>query len=181
MLALVAATGALAPMACSEPLPDYGPPEPGGFTVMLPLDPDAEAMEPEGGVAPLVCDGGTPDCGVSWSGTLYPKLTGMWGCSNGGCHGDGTFKPTIAVGDASATYAALAGYTGTAITGSPYFGEPFVLPCSTDPTKSAFLCSVSAPTCGTALMPLAGTGATPLGAADLASIATWIACGAPNN
>jgi hypothetical protein len=52
---------------------------------------------------------------------------------------------------------------------------PYINPCSTDPTKSSFLCD-TLPTgaCGDT-MPL-GTGL-----ADAGTLATWIACGAPEN
>jgi hypothetical protein len=74
----------------------------------------------------------------------------------------------------SAFYDALANFT--TINSLPYFN-----PCSTDPTKSTFVCNTSTTgTCGTGVMPLlGGTGA--MTDAGLAEIATWVACGAPQN
>jgi len=175
LLAASVGLGAAVLEACSEPTTSFGSPEiPGQTNPELVPTPDAGAV-----VAP-VCDGGMPECGVSFAATLYPNLTGSWGCSHGGCHAAGGFPPTIESGDASATYEALSAYTMTSSQG-PYAGEPFVLPCSTSPMQSTFLCAVSAPTCGAQQMPLATNGAPPLGTADLASISTWIGCGSPNN
>ena len=176
VLAFASAATAVVFLACSEPSPSFAQPEVPGQQV----NPEIPPAQDAGQVVTSACDGGTPECGVSFAETLYPKLSGAWGCSHSGCHGDGTFPPTIAVGDAMATYQALVAYTHTAATG-PYANEPFILPCSKDPTQSTFLCSVSAPTCGVQQMPLATYGAQPLGNADLASISAWIACGSPSN
>jgi hypothetical protein len=73
-------------------------------------------------------------------------------------------------GDEHSYYATLANYADQANGGAPYIN-----PCSTDPTKSSFLCDTY-PTgsCGDK-MPLGS------GLQDAGILATWIACGAPEN
>jgi hypothetical protein len=173
--------------ACSEEAaPSYGPPEQPGQTVMLPVpggtaaQPSTDGGAPVDGGAVTECDADASGCSVSWTKTLFPNLTGALGCSHSGCHAPGAVPPTVIDADPAGTYSALAAFTATAPAGSPYGGEPFLEPCSSDPTRSTFLCSLSTPGCGTP-MPLPTYGAQPLGDADLQSVAAWIACGAPYN
>jgi len=78
-------------------------------------------------------------------------------------------------GNATTVYSTFAAFTSAM--GAPG-GLPYIVPGSTDPTKSSFLCSVDQTgTCG-ALMPL---GLTPLTPTDLSTITTWIQCGTPDN
>jgi hypothetical protein len=115
-------------------------------------------------------DGGP--CAVSWSQTIYPAMQagGAWGCAGGSsCHT--VIQPTLS-GSASAVYTTMANYTG--INNLPYFN-----PCSTDPTKSTFVCNTATTTCSVQMPTVGGTGA--MTDAGLAEIAAWVACGAPQN
>jgi hypothetical protein len=200
-----AALGVAAACSDSEPpdVPNYGPPN--GITGQTPNPPvtggsgsgSGGGTTPEDAGTTPTGDGGTVGtptttfacqtaggtivdggpCSVSWSQTIYPAMqaTGAWGCAaTGACHG-GTTKPVLTGTTASSFYTSLANYTLVPGNANPYFN-----PCSTDPTKSAFLCSVSPTgTCGS-LMPLAG-GVGAMTDAGLANIATWVACGSPQN
>ena len=79
---------------------------------------------------------------------------------------------------ATSFYAALANYNLSSDTPP----APYVNPCSIDPTKSGISCNTigatTAGVCGQS-MPLGA--AQGVGTADEAKIATWVACGAPNN
>jgi hypothetical protein len=83
------------------------------------------------------------------------------------CHG-GSGLPAFS-GTASQVYQTLSNYN--AINSLYYFN-----PCSTDPTQSTFVCNTSTTTCESE-MPLGA----PLGTAAQTEIATWVACGAPQN
>ncbi|MGO9715313.1 MAG: hypothetical protein ACLQBL_41075 [Polyangiaceae bacterium] len=125
-----------------------------------------------GGVT--IVDGGP--CTVSWSTTIYPAIQGAWGCSAAApCH---TTEPPVMTGSASAVYASLANYTSASLLGN---NNPYINPCSTAPAESNFVCNTQATgttgLCGTS-MPLVGG---PLTAAATTEIATWVACGAPQN
>jgi hypothetical protein len=200
-----AALGVAAACADSEPsdVPNYGPP--GGIVGKSPDPPvtggsgsgsgggtteDAgTAATGDGGsvgtpTTTFACQtGGTPlvdggPCTVSWSQTIYPAMqaTGAWGCAaTGACHGTGNVAPNLSGTTSSSFYTVLANYTLV-----PGNANPFFNPCSTDPTKSTFVCNTSPTgTCGN-LMPLAG-GVGTMTDAGLAEIATWVACGAPQN
>jgi hypothetical protein len=115
-------------------------------------------------------------CSVSWSKDLFPKMQsgGAWNCAGSSCHASASTPPVL-TGDAHAFYTTLANYTGT-VTSGAQAGQPYFNPCSTDPTKSTFVCNLQ-PTgfCGMLGMPLG----TPV--ANPAPIATWVGCGAPEN
>lgn len=109
-------------------------------------------------------------CSVSWLTTIWPAMQGAWGCASATCHGGGTDPPMD--GTASQAYATLADYT--AVNSEPYFN-----PCSTSASASAFVCNTALTgTCGIQ-MPLASGGT--ISDAGLTEIATWVACGAPEN
>ena len=75
----------------------------------------------------------------------------------------------------TAFYTTLANYKGT-VTSGTQAGQTYFNPCSTDPGQSTFVCNLK-PTgyCGSLGMPLGITVANP------GPIATWVACGAPEN
>jgi hypothetical protein len=189
-LAAVSVGGALTEACSSEPQPTYGTPQdlattyPTG-TGASPTPSSSTSAEAGG----TMTDGGTTDaptvtgdggaCPVSWKATIYPALTGRWGCSSSVCHGTGDFQPLIENGDAGGVYANFVAFAGAA---GPPGGLPYVLPGSTDPSKSSFLCSIDPTnTCGT-LMPYMDTAAdTPVTAMDLQNVTTWVTCGAPDN
>ncbi len=174
------------------PSPNSGNPPPGQDAGANPPPDDAAATGDSGGaqdsavgplgdagVPPPVDSGAGALCGVSWTTTIYPDLTNKWGCSAGGtCHGAGT-SPTMVNPTATSVYDSFKAFTPAM--GSPG-GLPYILPGSTLPTQSSFLCSVDPTgTCG-ALMPLGDTaGNTPVTAQDLQNITTWVKCGAPLN
>jgi len=174
--------------ACGEPSPNYGPAT-GLNRGYLPSPTSTSTTAPppaEDSGAPSGQDSGTmmtttappsdsgASCAVSWSTTIYPLLTGAWGCSASACHGGGT-SPSITNNAASTVYTTLTNFKGADSTSRPY-----ILPGSTDPTKSTFLCSLTSPTCGT-LMPLGATVGNPVTTADVATLTTWIECGSPEN
>jgi hypothetical protein len=121
----------------------------------------------------IVSDAG---CSVSWSKDLFPKFQsgGAWNCAGSSCHGGASTPPTL-TGDAHAFYTTLANYKGT-VTSGTQAGQTYFNPCSTDPGQSTFVCNLK-PTgyCGSLGMPLGITVANP------GPIATWVACGAPEN
>jgi hypothetical protein len=129
-------------------------------------------------------DGGA--CTVSWTNSIYPKMKsgGTWGCGTAsGCHGtQGGVLPFVDPSDAHATYLSLQKTMANVAADA----RPYIDPCSTDPTKSLFVCntlpqanpgvcSVSMPT----LVPAVGQAATTT--QDQADILTWVKCGAPEN
>jgi hypothetical protein len=126
--------------------------------------------------AGTIVDGGA--CSVSFTNDIYPKMQsgGTWGCAVAGtCHGGAT-APNLQ-GSTAASF-----YTGLATDGVPVNGVtvPVVNPCSTSPTESVFVC-VTVPTGATGACSSQMPISTPISAADNATIATWVACGAPFN
>ncbi len=187
-------------LGCSSDSTHYGPP--GGLTgkfLPMPTDvPDAAspgdvASDASAGSPSEPTDAGTtppldasseaastvdaaPACSVSWSGQIFPKMSasGAWKCADSSCHG-GFQSPKIGT-DARAAYASLAAYkTQFAPTTLPY-----ILPDSTDPQASAIECNLSGTACGPQ-MPVTSSGAQLLKSQDIATIDTWVRCGAPNN
>jgi hypothetical protein len=205
LFALLCGVGTAAACADSEPpdVPNYGPPNdplqgktplgPNGSNQTAPSGEDAAASSSSGGgsssgsgsggtVTTFACetggativDGGP--CTVSWSTTIYPAIQGAWGCSAATpCHAS---TAPVMTGSASAVYATLANYTSATVLGN---NNPYINPCSTAPAESNFVCNTQAAgttgACGNA-MPLVGG---PLTAAATTEIATWVACGAPQN
>jgi hypothetical protein len=117
-------------------------------------------------------------CSVSWKTDIYPKMQngGAWNCASASCHGAGSVTQPVLSGTTEASfYTVLANYTGTVASGTGA-GQTYINPCSTDPTKSEFVCNTQASgACGAAAMPLGAPVASPT------AIATWVACGAPEN
>jgi hypothetical protein len=142
----------------------------------------------DGSAAPeAAADTGSPDtgapstdCKVSWSKDIFPKMTatGAWQCGNAACHGPGSVIQPRMTNDPTTTYDNLAAYSLESPTGTS--SRPFLLPCSTNPSASVFLCVTTSSTCG-AQMPLTSTGARALTPPEVAAIKTWIGCGAIDN
>jgi hypothetical protein len=134
----------------------------------------ADASAPETGAV----DAGPPavkdDCKVSWTGDIWPKMTagGAWACGNATCHGGGN-SPMLS-GNAYDYYTSLVDYIDM-LAPQPI---PFVVPCSTDTKKSAFICVTTTSDCGL-MMPetTLGVTATPLSKSDVDMVTTWIGCG----
>lgn len=141
----------------------------------------AEASSSSGGGAP---EGGSDsgssssDCAVSWTHDIFPNMTaaGLWQCASASCHGGGGVAGPSLSDDPTTSYDALAAYMTQLTTPS----LPFILPCSTDPKKSAILCNLSGTSCGFR-MPLTTNGAKLLTAKQIDAIKTWIGCGAIDN
>jgi hypothetical protein len=186
LLLITVAVGAA--IGCSNYVPpdvaNYGPPNGlGGKTVPVPADDDAGSgsgtTPPAGGAYACVTAGGSlvdAGCSVSWSNDIYPKMEsgGAWDCGSSACHG---VTPPVLATSSHDYYVALANYTAAVASGTGA-GEPYINPCSTDPTKSDFVCNTKTTGyCGTQPMPLG----LPIASAGLAELATWVACGAPEN
>jgi len=192
--------------ACSNytppDVPSYGPPDElagktppapvggddGGGTVTPPEDgggttgpQTAYACEEAG--APLV-DGSA--CTTSFANDIFPKMAagGTWGCAGtaNGCHGSAAaVKPYLQASAVAQTaagfYPVLANFVLLDNSSKPYFN-----PCSTDPTQSSFVCNTLATgTTGECGISMPTTPGTTISAADQATVAAWVACGAPNN
>ena len=177
---------AVAMLGCSDPDTRFG--SPGGLAgKQLP----APVLQGDGGAPPPPVDSGPPPeagppvdagpCAKSWKTDIFPSMlaAGPWQCgSAGACHG-GAQAPSITA-DATTTYNNLAAYTMKFAPADAGLGLPFILPGSTDQTKSAIYCNLSGTTCGTE-MPLVTTGAQSLGIMEIATLGTWVQCGSPNN
>jgi len=124
-----------------------------------------------GGGDAAQCDAGA--CAVSFMTNIWPKMsaTGAWKCADGKCHGGNANSPAIDSPDKA--YQSMQTYT--------IGGKPYVLPCSTDPTASTFVCNLQG-TCGQK-MPLADITVMPTAptAQEIMDVQTWVACGAPYN
>jgi hypothetical protein len=129
---------------------------------------------PEGGTGTM----GGGDCKVSWSKDIYSKMgaAGAWQCASSACHG-GLQSPVL-TGSATDFYNTLAATMVTSTDGTTTL--PFLLPCSTSPAKSDFVCVTASSNCGPE-MPAIGSGAVALTPTDVANVKTWIACGSLNN
>jgi hypothetical protein len=158
--------------ACSDEPTHFG--RPGGLSGKELPAPEGDGgmmVQPDSGGGPPPVDAG--NCSVSWSKDIFPNMapTGTWQCGSSSCHG-GITAPKVAA-DAPTTYDNLAAYKMKAS------GLPYVLPGSTDPTKSGIECNLSG-SCGTK-MPITGGGAQQATQAQIATIDAWVKCGAPNN
>ena len=157
----------------------YGPPS--GLTGKSPPAPSGGSGDSGTGPVTTGDSGGTPNgicggsgpidggaCAVTWT-SIQLKMTaaGAWKCADANCHGPAANKPPL-TGVAHTDYLTLSAYK---INGLPYLN-----PCSTDPAKSTFACNTGG-TCGSLKMPVG----TPLTAAEEADLATWAACGSPEN
>jgi hypothetical protein len=134
----------------------------------------------EGGVKG---DGGAPcgtpvdagACSVSYSGQIWPKMSGTWHCSDANCHGAMVNQP-FNLDNATDAYNNL---MALSISGKPYLN-----PCSIDPDASAFVCNTTSPGCGAGgqmPFPNSSIGSGPMSPTDMALVQTWVQCGAPNN
>lgn len=136
----------------------------------------------DAGAAPL-CNGAGPidggPCAKSWKTDVYALINGPWKCSDPICHqdkpGGPAYQPAISDQDATRAWNSLASYM--------IAQKRYIDPCTTDPAVSAISCNLVSPACGLAQMPY--TGLSVQGAAptqdQLATVATWLKCGAPNN
>jgi hypothetical protein len=163
--------------------PDSGPAD-AGTGEAAPIDEAGitEAGATEGGAG---SDSGTsdagsggPTCAVSWKSQIFKQMTaaGQWQCASASCHGGGGVAGPMLSDVATVSYDALVNYR-TKLTTTPL---PYILPCATDPAKSAFYCNVMGSSCGPQ-MPLMTNGASLLTPAEVAMVKTWVECGAPNN
>lgn len=131
-----------------------------------------------GGAGPIASgDGGT--CAVSFTTTIYQKYmaaTGTWKCADAACHGPGSLTSPSISDNPKAAYLSLANYKGAS-----FALKPYINPCAVDPATSAMTCNLS--NACPPLMPTTGVGVTGAVAtpAELADVATWLACGAPFN
>jgi hypothetical protein len=124
-------------------------------------------------------------CAVSWKTDIFAGMldvsTGA-NCTGALCHGGGIGNLTLSPGMPAAAYTAV---TTFSLVG----GQAYIVPC--DKAGSGMLCNMKTDadagadagtnpfgTCGSQ-MPLSG--ATDLTPDQIDKIATWIACGAPNN
>jgi hypothetical protein len=105
---------------------------------------------------------------VSWAVDIYPQLlpTGHWQCTGGTCHASGSNGSTQPFIDGSSATAAYTTCVSSRVI-SPGDTKPF-------DTELYSLLSSKA-------MPLTATGAQDATQAELDSLASWIACGSPDN
>ena len=177
-----------AQLACgSEDETRYGGPSGLSGRKVPPIPGESSATANPAGTAGL-CDstgqstneGGT--CDVSWTNDIYPKMlpTGVWQCANTACHGPtgssgvGPNEPTIDGTDPAKAYASLVVYK---IDNT----NPYINGCSMDPTASDMPATLKGDK--SSQMPTQGTGVSPANAtaADITTLETWLACGAPLN
>jgi hypothetical protein len=143
-------------------------------------------IQAEGG-ATSAAPGSTPDC-VTAGGALVEAGTcavsfskdilaafGVAGCSAATCHGGVTpfNEPRIDPGDPGAMWTELQAY-------SLSNNVKYINPCSIDPTASSIGCNLSATGAASACGTHMPQGAD-LPADAVTKIATWQACGSPNN
>lgn len=167
---LMLVTGAFGFAGCSDNGVHYGPPD--GLTGKLIPEPTfAKGGAPDAG-PPI--DAGP--CSVSWSSQIFPSMmsTGKWKCAQSSCHG-GLQAPKMS-DDPGTSYASLVSY----VLPAPAPALPYLLPGETNPAKSGIECNLSGTTCDSR-MPLTQNGATILDANDIATLDTWVKCGAPDN
>lgn len=157
-------------VACSDDGPHYGPPD--GLTGKQLPQPTFGSSTPDASTPHI--DAGP--CSVSWSTQIFPNMmsTGAWKCASSSCHGG--FQAPKMSDDPNVTYDALVAYTMV----PPAPALPYVLPGETDPSKSGIECNLSGGSCSQQ-MPLTQNGATHLSSSDLATLDTWVKCGAPDN
>lgn len=184
---LVAAL-ALAGFAACEPIQENVP-DVSGFNVNRPSAPPSNPNAGDSGTGgafdpATYCNGGpvaanaVPDCGVSFKTDIYPFLsTGSGACGTVSCHTSSTnVAPYPLDGDPASVWNTLVNYSFRSRANTAL---QYVNICSTDPAQSGITCNLEPKadlTCGS-LMPQ--TGAMPSG--NLALIAEWLTCGAPNN
>lgn len=126
-----------------------------------------------GSTPALYIDGGT--CSVSFSKDIEGLMSSAtaWNCVSSSCHG-GTQAPAI-TGTASVDYPVLAKY-------SLNFNRPYINPCTTDPAGSSISCNLIPDSCDDMTqMPEPIGNNMKASAAQLATLTTWLQCGAPNN
>src|ERR1700690_2751687 len=186
--ALALAVSAAVGSACSSTdLTYYGPP--GGLTGKKLPSPTETASSEGGGMdgggegssgsSAVAPEAGTSACDASWATQIFPNTTasGHWKCADpSSCHGG--LQAPMMTSDPIATYKALAAYT---MQFAPSV-LPYVLPGSTDATKSGIVCNLAGTDCGPQ-MPLPGVvdGTAALTAQEISTLTTWVGCGAPNN
>lgn len=138
----------------------------------------------DGGGGGVLCNGTPPvpggPCGKKWKVDIYePLIKTAWKCTDAICHlekpdGKAAFLPAINGTDPTRAWNQLAAHT--------LANKRYVDPCSTDPAVSSITCNLVNPACGVQ-MPHTGLGlaVTAPTAEHLATLATWLKCGAPNN
>lgn len=176
---------ALVASACGVEETKYASPEGlKGKEVPPPSTPIAAGGSGDAGDTAALCDGGAPvgdaNCAVKWSTGVYALIQNTWKCTNADCHletaGSSVFAPAISGTDPSRAWTQLVETT--------IGGKRYVDPCSKDESVSAMKCNLDTPkSCGVAQMPETGRGlaVSYATATDLATLVTWLKCGAPNN
>ena len=144
----------------TTPPPDSGGPPPTDGGVITPVD---------GGTTQT--DGAINPAAKTFTKDIYPMMltSGVWKCTTVGCHVNGS-NPAIDPNSAANAYAQLVAYK---LVANPP-GMQYVVPGTTDATKSAFDCNLKG-TCGQGQMPQGN----PATAADIATVDAWLAAGAP--
>jgi hypothetical protein len=106
---------------------------------------------------------------VSWAAEIYPSLTGAgdWKCATGGCHGSNASSNTPPLIDPTSAQTAYQTCLNTQLLNPSN---------TTDPERTQLYALVNSQA-----MPPAGSVGTPATQAELTALATWIACGSPDN
>ncbi len=142
-------------------------PQGGGAAADASGGPSASSLCGGRGPVATTCDG------ASWKNDIFGKMlstSGTMKCASGACHAPGANQPTIIDTDPDAAYVSLASYT--------LGNKPYIDVCNkNNPDTSAIHANLSG-ALGTKMPEAPGQAASD---AQLATIDTWLECGAPNN
>lgn len=186
LVVLVIAASALGAACAVEDTKYVGPEALKGKEPPPSTQPSTNAPGGDGGIGGALCNGAGPidggPCAKSWKTDIYePLIKGAWKCTNEICHlekaeNQAAFQPAISDKDPTRAWNQLVAYSVT--------GKRYVDPCTIDPAVSSITCNLANPACGLAPMPYTGLGLQGVAAAtpdQLAVVATWLKCAAPNN
>lgn len=161
--------------------PNFG--DPNALVGKRPPGPTSDNTTVDGGIgtaspdSPLCLKSGgalvdAGPCSISFKADILGDFRAATCQTVGSCHGgvSPTYPPRVDPDDGPKMWETFAAFKLTN-------GQPYINPCSTNPTDSAMLCNLnSKASCGE-VMPLGNT----YPAESLAKIETWLKCGAPNN
>lgn len=185
LVPVIVAVSALGAAACAVEQTSYvGPEALKGKEPPPPSQPSTGGPAGDGGVTGVLCNGAPPvaggACGKQWKVDIYePLIKAAWKCTDAICHlekpdGKSAFLPAISNTDPTRAWNQLTAHTVA--------NKKYIDPCTVDPAVSSITCNLVNPACGVQ-MPYTGLGlaVTAPTRDHLATLATWLRCGAPNN